>query len=344
MSQLLHVTSSGIFCPMGNFYIDPWKPVDNAIITHAHSDHARIGHRNYLVHKDSVNLIRYQIADYLQCQAVDYGETIYKNGVKVSLHPAGHIPGAAQVRIEYKGEVWVFSGDIKLSPDGMSTEYESVKCHALVTEGTFGLPLFNWDNQYVVFDAINNWWAKNNEENKTSILVCNAVGKAQRVIRNLDTNIGDLIAHRSIYNINKVFSKQGISIPQTKRLELSKIHDFNNSLVFIPQNVLYTPWIKGVENYSLGIVSAWMTLKEERKKNNYDAHFILSDHADWNQLKDAAINTGAEKVYLTHGYSSSLYRWLRNQGLEVHEMQTQFSGEMDELFDRQKNSLFIDEH
>lgn len=339
MSQLLHVTSSGIFCPLGDFYIDPWKPVDNAIITHAHADHARIGHRNYLVHKDSVNLIRYQIGPYLQCQAVDYGETIYKNGVKVSLHPAGHIPGSAQVRIEYKGEVWVFSSDIKLSSDGMSTEYESIKCHALVSEGTFGLPLFNWEDQNVVFDSINNWWAKNKANNKTSVLVCNAVGKAQRVLRNLDPKIGELVAHRSIYNINRVFNKQGIKVPETKRLELTMNQGLDQSLVFIPQNIVNTPWMKSIENYSLGIVSAWMTLKEERRRNKYDNHFILSDHADWSQLKQVAIDSGAEKVYLTHGYASSLYRWLRDQGVEVHEMQTEFSGEMNELYDRQKNSL-----
>jgi putative mRNA 3-end processing factor len=242
------------------------KP-SHIFITHAHADHARIGHRNYLVHKDSVNLIRHQIGNYLDCQAVDYGETIYKNGVKISLHPAGHIPGSAQVRIEYKGEVWVFSGDIKLSPDGMSTEYESIKCHALVSEGTFGLPLFNWEDQNIVFDSINNWWANNKSNNKTSVLVCDAIGKAQRVLRNLDPSIGGLVAHRSIYNINKVFNKQGISVPDTKRLELTKNQDFNNSLVFIPQNIVNTPWMKNIDNCSLGIVSAWMSLKEERRKN-----------------------------------------------------------------------------
>ncbi|MEX2588887.1 MAG: ligase-associated DNA damage response exonuclease [Chitinophagales bacterium] len=331
MAQLLLVTQSGIYCPQGDFYIDPWIPVEYAIITHAHPDHARIGHRNYLVHKDSVGMLQHQIGPYLQCHTVDYGECIVRNGVKITLHPAGHIPGSAQVRLEYKGEVWVFTSDFKLSSDGISTDYESIKCHVLVSEGTFGLPLFKWESQEIIFDQINQWWSKNKAQKKQSVLVCNAIGKAQRILRNIDPNIGSLYAHRSIYNINRVLNRQGILVPDTKRLELSDNENSEGALHIIPQNVLNTPWIKSIPNYSLGIVSAWMTLKEQRKKRLFDNHFILSDHADWNQLKKAIINSEAEKVYLTHGYSSSLYRWLREEGVDVHEFQTKFKGEMDEL-------------
>lgn len=339
MPQLLHINSSGIYCPIGDFYIDPWKPVEHAIITHAHSDHARIGHRNYLVHKDSVNLLRHQIGNYLQCESVDYGEHIYRNGVKITMYPAGHIPGSAQIRIEHKGEVWAFSGDFKLSSDGISKDFESIKCHAWLSEGTFGLPLFNWEKQEVVFNAINNWWAANRANNKTSVLVCNAIGKVQRVLRNLDTKIGDIYAHRDIYGINQVFNKQGIIVPETKRLELSNTKTIANGLVLILHSFLGTPWINNLEQYSVGIISPWMSLREERKKRKFDKHFILSDHADWAELKEASINSQAEKVYLTHGYSSSFYRWLRDKGVDVHEVETQFIGEMDELIDHADNQI-----
>lgn len=332
-NQLLKVNQSGLYCPIGDFYIDPWKPVDNAIITHVHPDHARIGHRNYLVQKDSKELLRHQLGAYLSCQSVEYGEIINRNGVKISLHPAGHIPGSAQVRLEYKDQVWAFTSDFKTLSDGLSADFEPMKSDVLVTEGTFGLPLFKWKSQESVFNEINEWWAQNAAENRISILVCNAIGKAQRILRNLSKHTGPVVVHRSIFNVNKVLNKQGYHLPKTHRLELiQNPNAYDQGIVLIPQNLLNTPWINNLTNYSVATASAWMTLRGERKKHAFDNHFILSDHADWNQLRNTVIETGAKKVMLTHGYSSSFYRWLRDSGIETYELKTEFRGEMDELF------------
>jgi len=336
MQQLVDFTSSGLYCPIADVYIDPWKPVDKAIITHAHSDHARIGNMAYLAHKDTVPLLKHQLGKYLSVQSLEYGECIDMNGVKISLHPAGHIIGSAQVRLEYKGEVWVISGDYKLDADGISKPFESVKCNVFVTESIYGLPVFQWRNQIEVFNEINNWWAANVQAQKTSLLVGYTLGKAQRLICNLDNSIGDIYVHGAIENINQVLRANGTHIPQVHVIDaFTDFSKLNNAMVLAPPSALNSPWMQRFQSAAVAIASGWMSLRGTGRRRDIDRGFVLSDHADWQQLKTAVSHSGAQKVYLTHGYSSSFSRWMETQGIEATEVETKFRGElveMDETF------------
>jgi len=333
MSQLIDFTSSGLYCPIADVYIDPWKPVDKAIITHAHADHARMGNSSYLAHKDTVPILKYNLGEYINVHAVDYGEVINIHGVNISLHPAGHIIGSAQVRLEYKGEVWVVSGDFKLVDDGISRPFEHVKCHVFVSESTFGLPLFKWRPQTEVFDEINQWWNQNVSEGKASVLIGYSLGKAQRLIYHLDKNIGPIYAHSSIETVNQVLRGNGFKVPQVHKLDLSNTSiDHSRSLILAPPTILSTPGIHKLEPYSAAIASGWMALREARRNRNVDRGFILSDHADWEQLKTAAKESGAERIFITNsGYSSSFYRWLRDNKYDITEVNTKYVGELNEM-------------
>lgn len=332
MQQLIDFTSSGLYCPLADIYIDPWKPVDRAIITHAHADHARIGNMKYIAHKDSVPLLQHRLGKYINAEALEYGENITINGVKFSLYPAGHIIGSAQVRVEYKGEVWVISGDYKLSNDGISEPFTPVKCDVFVTESTFGLPIFQWRSQQEIFNEINNWWSNNVSENKTSVLIGYALGKAQRLLCNLDLSIGEIYAHRTIEDINQVMRANGTAIPKVKVIDptVSK-ETLKNALIIAPPSSLNLPWMHKFEPVSVAVASGWMSLRNARRRKNIDKGFILSDHADWEQLKTAVKASGASTVYVTHGYSSSFSRWLNENGIFSKEIETKFHGEMEEI-------------
>ena len=209
MDQLLQFTDRGIYCEAGDFYIDPWKPVNRAVITHAHSDHAYRGHNLYLAHRKSVPVLKYRLGGDIQVQSMDYMESLSHNGVAISLHPAGHIVGSSQVRVEYQGEVWVASGDYKTQDDGLSTPYEPVKCNAFISESTFGLPIFQWRSQQSIFDQLHQWWRKNQDEGTASVILCYALGKAQRILSGIDTSIGPVFAHGAIANINDLMISAG---------------------------------------------------------------------------------------------------------------------------------------
>lgn len=334
MKKLIDFTSSGIYCPIADVYIDPWKPVDRAIITHVHSDHARIGNRSYLTHKHSVPLLKNFLGEYIDVQEVEYGETVYMNGVKISLHPAGHIVGSSQVRLEYQGEVWVVSGDFKLTKDDITTPFEPLKCDVLVTDSTFGLPIFNWKAQEEVFGEIDNWWADNKQNGKTSILIGYTLGKTQRLIYHLNKAIGDIYAHGSIEHINQILRKQGVRIPEIKKLELGNHNVPQGSLILAAPAILHSRSLQQVEPYSVALASGWMSLRGTKDLRGVDRGFILSDHADWGQLQQSVKETGAQKIYLTsNGYSSAFSRWLEEEGYDVTEVDTKFTGESREIDD-----------
>jgi putative mRNA 3-end processing factor len=332
MQQLIDFTSSGLYCPIADIYIDPWKPVDKAIITHAHSDHARIGNMKYLAHKDSIPLLQHRLGMYINAEGLEYGQVVTINGVKFSLHPAGHIIGSAQVRIEYKGEVWVISGDYKLANDGISAPFESVKCDVFVTESTFGLPIFKWRSQQEIFNEINLWWNDNVANGKTSVLIGYTLGKAQRLLCNLDLSIGEIYTHRSIENINQVMRANGTYIPKVKIIDPTvNKENIKNALILAPPSSLNSPWLNRFDPTSVAVASGWMSLRGAKKRRNVDTGFIISDHADWEQLKTAVKECGAQTVYVTHGYSSSFSRWLNENGINSKEIETKFQGEMEEI-------------
>src|SRR5687767_11043820 len=195
---LISLTSKGLYCRQGDFYIDPWKPVDRSVITHAHADHAYRGSRDYLVTEEGVQLYQIRLGDEANISTQRYGNPIEINGVKISFHPAGHVLGSAQVRVEHKGEVWVVSGDYKLMPDATCAPFEPVKCHHFITEATFGLPIYRWQPTQFIFDEINTWWLRNREKEKASVLFAYSLGKSQRVMNGIDRSIGRIFTHGAV--------------------------------------------------------------------------------------------------------------------------------------------------
>ncbi|WP_333820381.1 ligase-associated DNA damage response exonuclease [Ohtaekwangia sp.] len=330
---LLEFTGSGIYCPQANVYLDPWKPVDRALITHGHSDHASWGHKYYLCTSSAAPVIRHRLKlDTIE--TADYGKPVYIAGVQFSFHPAGHIPGSAQIRVEHNGEVWVFTGDYKLEPDGLSEPFELVKCHTFITESTFGLPVYNWRPQREIFDEINAWWRQNQAEGKVSVLAGYTLGKSQRLLRNIDSSIGKIIVHGAVDAVNQVMRQQGISLPETHRVtKESKKQDFAGALVLCPPSAVGSPWIRRFLPYSLGIASGWMRLRGARRRRGADRGFALSDHVDWKSLNTAVKETGAERVFVTHGYSEVFSHWLNETGIEAHPVKTTYEGELGEMIE-----------
>lgn len=324
---LLEFTDRGIYCAQADVYIDPWRPVDRALITHGHADHARWGHQHYLCTRRAKPVMRYRLGP-VNIETLDYGEVRTINGVRFSFHPAGHIIGSAQIRVEYKGEIWVASGDYKLEDDGLSTPFEAVRCHTFITESTFGLPVYEWTAQEKVIADINDWWRTNVAEGKVSVLSSYALGKAQRVMHGLDTSIGPILTHGAVENTNEILRKQGIPLPETRRVvQGMKKKAFQGAMVIATPSAVGSPWMKKFRPFSLGIASGWMTLRGARRRRNADRGFILSDHADWGGLNEAIAATGAQRVIVTHGYTDIFRRWLEEQGYEAYAEATEFEGE-----------------
>ena len=327
MADVLTFTDRGIYCPAGDFYIDPWRPVDRALITHGHSDHARPGMGRYLATEGTAPVMRHRLGQ-ITLQTTRYGEVTRIGDADVSFHPAGHVPGSAQIRVAVGGEVWVVSGDYKTVADGLSEPFEPVTCHAFITECTFGLPIFKWTPQDVLTGQINDWWATNAAAGRTSILGAYALGKAQRLLATVNPEIGPILTHGAIENTNEVLRAQGIALPATIRATAkttAKTHP--GALVLATPSALGTSWTRKFGPASTAFASGWMALRGVRRRRAADRGFIVSDHADWDGLNDAIKATGATKIFATHGYTSSFRRWLSEQGYDAHVVSTDYHGE-----------------
>ena len=327
---LLAFNDKGIYCEQAKVYLDPWKPVDHAIISHGHADHSRWGHKKYITHHSNVPIIRHRLGE-IVVTGKEWNETFTINGVKFSLHPAGHIIGSSQIRVEYKGEVWVFTGDYKMEDDGVAVPYESVKCHSFITECTFGLPAFKWIPQEQVMTDVNNWWQQNREDGRTSVLFGYSLGKAQRLLKYLDPSIGKIYTHGAIENMTEVLRPQ-LSMPETIRITRdTKKEELKGSMVLAPPSAHGTPWIRKMVPYVTASASGWMTFRGARRRRAIDKGFVLSDHCDWQGLLQALEGTGCEKVICTHGYTEIFSRYLREKGYDARTEETQYEGEIGEL-------------
>ena len=327
---LLQFTGKGIYCSAAKVYLDPWKPVDHAIISHGHADHSRYGHKKYITHHHNVPIIKHRLGD-ITVTGKEWGETFLINNVKFSLHPAGHIIGSSQIRVEHQGEVWVFTGDYKTEDDGISTPYEVVKCHTFITECTFGLPAFKWTPQQEVFKDINNWWASNKGDGKTSVLFGYSLGKAQRLLKYLDTDIGKIYTHGAIENMTEVLRPLVQFPPTTLITKDTKKDELAGNMVLAPPSAHGSPWIRKMVPFVTGSASGWMAFRGARRRRAIDRGFVLSDHCDFQQLLDSIKSTGAEKVICTHGYTDLFARYLRELGYDARTEQTQYEGELSEL-------------
>ena len=327
---MLQVTENGLYCPSGDFYIDPWAPVDQAVITHAHSDHARPGSKRYLTAQAGQSLLRARLGDEAEIQSLPYGETVSLKGVQVSLHPAGHVLGSSQVRLEQRGEVWVVSGDYKLEPDPTCAPFEPLRCHTFLTESTFGLPIYRWRPEAQIFAQIAAWWRGNQEKGKASLLFAYALGKAQRVLAGVDASIGPIYTHGAVEKLTQIYRATGIRLAETIHAATAVDPDWTRALILAPPSANGTPWMRRFGRVSTGFVSGWMRIRGARRRRSLDRGFVLSDHADWPALLRAVELTGAGSVWVTHGYRHPLVRWLSEKGLQAQAVDTRFEGEQDE--------------
>jgi putative mRNA 3-end processing factor len=330
-NQLVRLTDNGLYCEIGGFYIDPSKPVNKALITHAHSDHARAGSHSYLTVKQGELLLRQRLGKNLNLETINYGQDISLNGVKVSFYPAGHILGSSQIRIDYKGEIWVVSGDYKIEEDITCDKFVSVKCHTFITESTFGLPIYKWPDQNEIFDDINSWWRRNKNAGFTSIIFSYSLGKSQRIIAGLDKSIGPIFTDTAIENINICYRVSGVNLPATGNINefIDEVHSPGS--IFISPPLTDSQLAHKFHRFSSAFASGWMLVRNNRRHSSFDRGFPLSDHADWEGLLQAVKNSEAERIFVTHGYSVTFVKWLCENGYDADVLQRYYNKDEENL-------------
>ena len=351
-SDLIVLRPEGLYCPAGDFHIDPWRPVARAVITHAHADHARRGHAAYLCSAPGEGVLRARLGG-IHLQTLAYGQPLSIGAASVSLHPAGHVLGSAQVRVAHRGRVWVASGDYLLTaaPDDLGVgegavaparahppanatcdAFEPVRCDCFITESTFGLPIYRWRPPGDVFADINRWWAGNAQAGRASLLLAYSFGKAQRLLAGVDASIGPIVVHGAVEDLNRAYRAAGVRLPETLRLEdVSDRSLLRRALVVAPPSVQGSAWAARLGECSHAFASGWMQLRGARRRQGLDRGFVLSDHADWPGLQRAIAATGAQRVIVTHGYEAVMVRWLQQQGLEAGSFRTAFGDQAEDV-------------
>ena len=335
VDDLVVLRPQGLYCPPGGFYIDPWRPVDRAVITHAHADHARPGHAHYLAAAPGEGVLRARLGD-ITLQPLAYGEGVEHGGVRISLHPAGHVLGSAQVRLEHRGRVWVASGDYFVAggaadaaeDNATCAAFEPVRCDCFITESTFGLPIYRWAPQRELFADIDRWWAANAAAGRASLLLGYSFGKAQRILAGVDPSIGPIVVHGAVEPLNRAYRAAGVALPPTQLVtEVADKASLKRALVIAPPSVQNSAWARRFGDASDAFASGWMQLRGARRRRAVDRGFVLSDHADWPGLQRAIAATGASRVIVTHGYESVMVRWLAEQGLDASAFSTEYGDE-----------------
>ena len=328
---MLRITERGLYCEAADLYIDPWLPVDRAVITHAHGDHARWGSQHYLASREGGRVLRTRLGPDAAIDLVSFGETRTINGVSLTLIPAGHILGSAQVRLERRGEVWVVSGDYKTEPDPTCTPFEPVRCHTFITESTFGLPIYRWCAQEETFADIRAWWRENKEREQASLIYAYALGKAQRVLAGmLGAGIGPVYTHGAVERLTADYRASGIALHETTPVaSLPKGTSYAGSLIVAPPSAAGSPWLRRFGDTSTAFASGWMQVRGARRRRSLDRGFVLSDHVDWPALMDTITATGAENIWVTHGYREQVVRYLTEKGMNALAIASHWEGEND---------------
>jgi putative mRNA 3-end processing factor len=314
--------AEGFYCPTGDFYIDPRRPVARAVITHAHGDHARSGSGHYWCAAEGLTLAQARLGRGSAITPVAYGQALTMRGVQMSLHPAGHIRGSAQVRIEGGGQVWVVSGDYKRESDPTCTAFEPQACDVFVTETTFGLPIYQWPDPDSVAVEILQWWQGNAAQGRASVLFCYALGKAQRILALLSRLTRQMVyLHDAMSAPVKLYRAAGIEmLPTAVVSQMPRVTTFGDALILAPPGAGGTPWMRRFAPYATGFASGWMLDAEHCRLRGYDRGFALSDHADWNGLLRSVRETGARRVLATHGQADALLAQLRSENIEAHAL------------------------
>lgn len=312
-------TSKGLYCPAGDFYLDPMRAVKRAIITHAHTDHCRPGMGSYLTSITGEPIVRARVGLKATIEPLAFGEPMKIGDVTVSLHPAGHILGSAQVRIEHQGEVWVISGDYKLEADATCETFEHVECDTFVTESTFAHPKYDWKPQCEIFNRINDWWQLNNAWERTSVIFAYSLGKAQRLLAGVDDIIGPIVVHQRVDHFNAAYKQANIELPHYEVIDETTIESYKGmgALIITPPQIQRTGLLDKIGEYETAFASGWMANNISQRSMVYDQGFALSDHADWNGLLEAIRRSKARRIVVMHGFVETLVAHLRREGLEA---------------------------
>lgn len=326
---MLIETPDGLFCPAGNFHIDPWRPVERALITHAHGDHARPGSAAYLCASPGAGLLRRRFGPEAAIEHMPYGQTASVADVRVSFHPAGHVLGSAQIRIEKAGEIWVVAGDYKRAADPTCAPFEPLRCDTFITESTFGLPIYRWDPTEMVIEEVLAWWRACEEDGKTAVLFCYTLGKAQRVLAELARHTDrTVLVHGMMLSAIEAYREAGVAmLPVRVATERPRGASFADELVLAPLAARGTPWMRRLGDVSDAFASGLMRVRGVRRQRAYDRGFVLSDHADWPDLLRTIAETGATRVLATHGYAEFFARELNRRGLDAGVIRTAWEGE-----------------
>lgn len=320
---MLQVTPKGLYCSAGDFYIDPLRPVKRAVITHAHADHARQGSQSYLCAQSGKDLLQGRLGVEAKVDTLEYGRVLTVNSIRLSFHPAGHILGSAQVKIEQGGHILVVSGDYKTDADPTCAPVEPLLCHTFISESTFGLPIFRWPRPERVMGEINAWWRLNREQGRTSILFAYALGKAQRILAGLDPSIGPILTHGAVEKINAYYREAGIDLPATRHVDsVEEKKRYQGALVIAPPSADNPVWMRRFPDRSRAFASGWMRIRGNRRRRSVDRGFVLSDHSDWDGLVQTIADTKARSIFVTHGYSAELVRWLQDTGHDAQVIPT----------------------
>jgi putative mRNA 3-end processing factor len=331
--ELLQITPAGLYCPAGDFYIDPWKSVQRAVITHAHSDHARSGSQHYLAARSSKSLLQLRLGVDIDLQTLNYGESLALGDVQVTLFPAGHILGASQVRLESRGKVALVTGDYKLQSDATCCSWEPVHCHLMVTESTFGLPVFHWPKTAQVIDEIMDWWQENQQAGRASVMLAYSVGKAQRILMELKQRHiepGQIWVHGAMLGPLRAYRESGVALPEYESVSSAPAGtDFSQALIIAPPSAQQSSWMNRFREVSLASASGWMAIRGTRRRRNLERGFVLSDHADWRDLNQAVECCNPEELWVTHGFSDVFARYQNEKGRKAAPLKTEFQGEVE---------------
>jgi len=313
-SDLIKYDSRGLYCEYADIWIDPYKPVKRALITHAHMDHFTFGCDEYISTYETAIILKERIESEINIRTYDYGKEFKINGIKISFHPSGHILGSSQIKFNFAGEVWLITGDFKRDQDDTCKKFEKVKTDFLISESTFGLPIFKWEKPQKTAAEIAKWITSSPE--KTSILFCYSLGKAQRLINEISkTNFRNKIySHSSIYKMNKCYKKLGINIIDTNKFDKTeKIDTLKSNLILLPPALNNSSYLNKLKNIQTGFASGWMSIRAFRKRAGYDKGFAISDHADWMAILKTIEESEAKNVFFHHGDSESLKKYLREK-------------------------------
>ena len=327
---LISVRPEGLYCEPGNFYIDPWRSVETALITHAHSDHARSGSEQYYAIGSSEGILRKRLGKDIHLRPIQYGDKIKLGATWVSFHSAGHVLGSAQVRVEHKDNVWVISGDYKRCADPTCEPFEVVECDTYITEATFGLPIYRWQSGPQTAAQIYRWWQSDLE--RPSLLFCYSFGKAQRVLAELAQFTDQTVyVHGAVQALTEIYREVGVQmLPTVPTSQTEKSYKFQGNLVIAPPSGYRSSWMKRFKRPQTAFASGWMAVRGARRRRGYERGFVLSDHADWPSLIQTIKDTHAKTVYVTHGQNDILSRYLTEQlGINAMPLNTLFEGEVD---------------